>query len=71
MARREEECKRNIADTVDISERAGFVIHPTKSVLTPTQKILYLGFWLDSVNMTVKLKEKKSAKTEKCMPVAT
>jgi hypothetical protein len=57
-----EQCKQNIDDTVDLSRRAGFMIHPLKSILTPTQKIVYLGFWLDSTKMTVKLTAEKATK---------
>ena len=33
----------------------GFTVHPDKSVLVPTQKISFLGFELNSVNMTIRL----------------
>ena len=45
-----------------ISIDAGFVVHPEKWVLHPTHKITYLGFWLDSTDMTVKLTEAKALK---------
>ena len=32
---------------------------PSKSVLQPTQRIEFLGFWLDSVNMIVSLTDRK------------
>ena len=32
----------------------GFIVHPSKSVLTPTQKITFWGFGLDSLNRTVR-----------------
>ena len=56
------ECKQNIQDTVKMSENTGFVVHPEKSVLMPTQKIKYLGFLLDSKTMTVKLTSEKALK---------
>ena len=62
IASSEQECQRNVIDIVEISKRAGFVVHRTKSVLQPTQCIAYLGFWLDSVNMTVKMKQEKIEK---------
>ena len=34
-------------------QEAGFLIHPDKSVLEPTQRIRFLGFEIDSVAMTV------------------
>ena len=45
-----------------MSECAGFVVHPVKLVLIPTQKLVYLGFWLNSNEMTVKLTEEKANK---------
>ena len=56
------ECKDNIHDTVMMSEQAGFIVHPVKSVLEPTKRITYLGFWLDSNTMTVKLTDEKATK---------
>ena len=38
------------------------MIHPTKSVFEPTRNILYLGFWLNSIDMTVKITKEKSLK---------
>ena len=37
----------------------GFFVNMNKSVLTPTQKIFFLGFLIDSVNMTISLPEEK------------
>ena len=56
------ECKQNIRDTVTMSIDAGFVVLPEKSVLHPAHKITYLGFWLDSIDMTVTLTEAKALK---------
>ena len=43
-------------------EKLGFVIHPEKSVLVPTHVIIYLGFEINSVDMTVALmRENKSS----------
>jgi hypothetical protein len=50
---------------VDLFQRAGFLIHPDKSVLTPTQVILFLGFLIDSVDMTISLPTDKEAKIRK------
>ena len=50
-----EDCCKNVFDTVKISLDAGFIVHPDKSVLCPTQIIVYLGFILYSVEMTVRL----------------
>ena len=37
-----------------------FVIHPEKSVFKPTQEIEFLGFLLNSVNITIRLPPKAS-----------
>lgn len=36
-------------------EKAGFLIHDQKSVLVPTQRIRYLGFVIDTVDMVLEL----------------
>ena len=40
----------------------GFVVHPEKSVLVPSQEIEYLGFIINSVTMTVRLTTEKKKK---------
>ena len=49
------DCQNNILATAKLFSNAGFIINEDKSVARPTQKILFLGFWIDSVNMTVSL----------------
>ena len=36
-------CLANILDTIKLLRELGFVIQPDKSVLTPSQKIVFLG----------------------------
>ena len=55
-------CENNIVDSVSLFSQLGFVAHPEKSVLQPTQSIELLGFVIDSVKMTVKLLPHKVAK---------
>ena len=55
-------CMANIKITLKWLQELGFVIHPEKSVLYPTQKITFLGFIIDTVNMTVTLTPEKKAK---------
>ena len=43
-------------------ENLRFTIHPTKSILTPTQRITFLGFVIDSVQMTLEITEEKKSK---------
>jgi len=61
------ECNINIKDTVELVDSLGFTVHPEKSVLIPTQEIQYLGFILNSTEMTVKLTTEKAIKIkEQC-----
>lgn len=56
-----EACQATIRTAVTLSN-LGFSIHPDKSVLNPTQEIVFLGFIIDSVKMQVRLTQEK--KTE-------
>ncbi len=55
-----EKCINNINDTITLLRSLGFTIHADKSVLQPTQKIEFLGFIVNSNEMTIKLSEKKT-----------
>ncbi|CAB4019063.1 Gag-Pro-Pol poly [Paramuricea clavata] len=44
VARYYNDCASNINDTIDLFNKLGFVVHPEKSVLKPTQEIEFLGF---------------------------
>ena len=50
----EQECIKNINATVNILTMLRFTIHERKSVSIPTQKIEFLGFLIDSINMSKK-----------------
>ena len=52
-------CVSNIVATIKKLRSLGFTIHEGKSNLIPTQKLDILGFTIDSVAMTVSLKETK------------
>ena len=54
-------CEENIVQTVNMFLKLGFVIHPTKSVLVPTQELKFLWFILNSVLMTIRLPPVKAA----------
>ena len=56
------ECLQNTIDTVNHLRSLGFTIHSEKSIFTPTQKIKFLGFEFNSINMTVTLTDKKKQK---------
>ena len=55
-------CVKSVIDTILQFYRFGFVIHPKKSVFTPKQQIVFLGFDIDSVTMKVYLKDDKKSK---------
>ena len=55
----EQDCLSAVMATCQVFDSLGFTVHPVKSVLQPTQKIEFLGFWLDSVNMMVSLTDRK------------
>ena len=48
-------CKENIKDTVTLMDSLGLTVQPEKSVFEPTQQIIFLGFLLCSITMTVRL----------------
>ena len=53
------ECQTNITDTYGLFTRLGFMIHPKKSIRKPVQSLIFLGFVLNSVKMTVCLPNDK------------
>ena len=62
----------NIKDTVELLIELGFTIHADKSILVPTQKIVFLGFIINTVDMTLTLTpEKKQKNLELCHFVTT
>jgi hypothetical protein len=52
-----EQCLKNVFDTMAIFDSLGLTINIEKSVLEPCQKIIFLGFILCSVTMTIRLTE--------------
>ena len=57
-----DDCAKNVVDTVKLLDTLGFVVHPEKSVFIPTQKLIFLGFILDSVSIMVYLTPEKALK---------
>lgn len=49
------ECKNNVDRTISLVDGLGLTVHPEKSILNPTQHIDFVGFTLNSVDMTVML----------------
>lgn len=68
-----DECASDVIDTIRLLDNLGFVAHPSKSVLIPTQVIVFLGFVLNSVSMTVSLTPKKIKKLKSavCHPLSS
>ena len=65
-----DECCKNFDACINLLQYLGFMIHPTKSVVEPKQTLAFLGFCINSVNMTVKLTtEKKNSLHETCNDV--
>ena len=54
-----QECFDNILSTISLLQELGFVIHPKKSTFVPTQKVTFLGFETDTLNMTLTLTSSK------------
>ena len=54
------DCSQNIRATICLFENLGFVINKEKSVLQPCQKLVFLGFILDSILMRVYLTPDKT-----------
>ena len=52
-------CALNVEASVKLLKSLGFIIHPEKSALIPSQTAQFLGFIIDSVHMTVSLTEEK------------
>ena len=57
-----EKCKDAVINTCGLLIKLGFSIHPDESRFIPVQKIVYLGFTLDSTSMTVSLTDIKQQK---------
>ena len=56
------DCLTNVVDTIKLFDTLGFIIHPDKSIFIPTQVLTFLGFILDSRNMTICLTPEKQVK---------
>ena len=55
MARSKEEARRHLATAMELLVALGFIINLKKSTLSPTQELEFLGFLLNSHNMTIAL----------------
>ena len=52
-------CFDNALSAISLLQELGFVIHPTKSIFVPTQKMTFSDFEIDTLNMTLTLASKK------------
>ena len=57
------ECSSNVTATADMMTSRGFTLHPDKSVFIPTQVLIFLGFILNSIDMSVSPTPEKISKT--------
>ena len=64
------DCTVNFSDTMGLFIALGLHVHPDKCILIPSQKILMLGFLINSLLMIVKLPlEKKERLRDLCMQI--
>ena len=65
-----EDCLHNTIETVSLLRKLGFTVHAEKSILTPTQEIIFLGFVLNSIKMTISVTLAKKEKIRQlCLEV--
>ena len=61
-------CQRNVNVIMQLLDSLGFTVHPDKSDITPSQCLEFLGFILNSVEMSVTLTQERKDKIKKaCM----
>ena len=54
-----QDCLDNVLATKDLLEKLGFFIHPEKSAIKPSQVIEFLGFCINSRNLSISLSKDK------------
>ena len=57
-----EECLLTVAETINLFQKLGFLIHPDKSKFMPAKIVEYLGFIIDSEKMITYLSDQKKQK---------
>ena len=66
-----EECQDNVFSTLTCLEDLDFYIHPEKSIFTPSQDIIFLGYHINTLRMTIaltfKMKQKIKEKVEEVL----
>ena len=58
----QQECYDNIISTITLLQQLGFTVSFEKSILNPSKVIIFLGFSIDSDNMTICLTREKKAR---------
>ena len=61
-AKNKARCRESIIAAIKLLQRLGFTIHSEKSELDPVTRIIFLGFIIDSISMTVTLTDEKKEK---------
>ena len=59
MGQSKKECEENIMETIKLLRKLGFIIHPSKSVLSPSKSLQYLGMIINTESMTIKLTDER------------
>ena len=57
-----DQCKKAVKESIWLLDKLGFTIHQDKSIFEPCQEIEFLGFLMNSVNMTITISAKKACK---------
>ena len=70
MGDSERECVQNVKSLLALFKSLGFIVNPTKSVLIPSHKTIYLGFEIDSQSMTVVPTLERKQNTEYSLQIA-
>ena len=64
LAQNFEDCQNNVRETITLMDELGFTVHPDKSCFIPTQILTYLGFILNSIDMTIRPTDDKITKIQ-------
>ena len=59
-----EACQDDIFSTLKCLDDLGFYIHPEKYIFTPTQNIIFLGYHIYTLRMTITLTDEKKQQIE-------
>lgn len=62
IAETKQACQEGVTEFCQLAQDLGFIIHKEKSVLTPTQRLKFLGFFIDSLKMQIQITPEKVAK---------